>query len=239
MKKVWKYVKMILVTTGLAALFSFANHRNGNRLIFKDPTIEFTHDDGMFITRHSVNKLLIQKADSSSGIPKEKLVLKNAEDRLNAHDMIKRAEVYVTVDGHLGAKITQRTPLVRVGGTHSFYIDDEGRKMPLSPVFSARVPLLTGVEKEADWKEGFPLFQMIHEDEFLRKQVIGIHRTSAGFELHLRGKSPVITLGEPKQLEEKLKKLKAFYQKTSEDNSLASYHAVNLTFANQVVCTKK
>ena len=40
-------------------------------------------------------------------------------------------------------------------------------------------------------------------------------------------------------LDEKMKNLKAFYQKAKKDKMLDLYKSVNLQFDNQVVCTKK
>ena len=70
------------------------------------------------------------------------------EERLLKNQMIQRAEVYITVDGILGAKIKQRTPIARVIDKLDYYLDTEGEKMPLSSVYTARVPIITGAVEE-------------------------------------------------------------------------------------------
>ena len=40
------------------------------------------------------------------------------------------------------------------------------------------------------------------------------------------------------RVDEKIKKLKIFYQKAIEDGTLQSYVTINLKFNNQVVCAK-
>jgi cell division protein FtsQ len=48
-----------------------------------------------------------------------------------------------------------------------------------------------------------------------------------------------IIVGRLDRLDEKMKNLKAFYQKAKKDKMLDIYKSVNLQFKNQVVCTKK
>ena len=48
-----------------------------------------------------------------------------------------------------------------------------------------------------------------------------------------------VLVGSLENLDEKMKNLKAFYQKAKKDKVLDIYKSVNLQFDNQVVCTKK
>lgn len=239
MKRIVPILKVLLVAVALVGLYAFAGARNSKRLLYGEPKIEFINDEGMFITRHTVNKLLIQKGGAQVGEPKEKLDLNNAETALNAHEMVRKAEVYVTVDGRIGAKILQRTPIGRLGGGRSSYIDEEGELMPLSPVFSARVPLVTGVSSASEREEVYPLLKFIDQDNFLKKHIIGIHRNTDGFELRLRKEQFILRLGSAEDMGLKFRNFKAFYQKALKDGSLTAYTSVNLKFNNQVVCTKK
>ncbi|MEM9687736.1 MAG: hypothetical protein AAF934_12580, partial [Bacteroidota bacterium] len=121
----------------------------------------------------------------------------------------------------------------------SFYIDTEGGSMPLSPVFSARVPLITGIANKEKLNDTYMLAKYIYNDEFLKKNVIGIHRQGRSFDIRFRVENFVIKLGDTTYLETKFNNLKAFYQKASKDNTLNTYSVVNLEFKNQIVCTKK
>ncbi len=223
----------------LVFLYSFSNSRNKNRTVSKQSDIVFLNDEGHFITRNTVNKLLIQNEVDTSGVPKEKLALNRMEQSLVANEMVQEADVYVSVTGEIGAKIRQRTPIARVASNPSFYIDAEGKKMPLSPVYAARVPLVTGVGDKSDITKLYKLSEFIYEDEFLKKNIIGIHQKKDHFELKLRTEDFVILLGEAEKLEAKFNNFKAFYQKGLHDKTLGKYKAVNLSFDNQVVCTKK
>ncbi|MCX2680451.1 hypothetical protein OOZ15_10905 [Galbibacter sp. EGI 63066] len=239
MRKYSSYIKLLAVFLLLGFLYSFSNKRNDKRMSSKSCQIEYLDDGGLFITRNSVNKLLIQNEDTTSSVSKEKLALNKMEKTLNANEMVRKADVYVSINGEVGAKILQRTPIVRVEGQQSFYVDSQGKEMSLSPVYSARVPLVTGSGIKKNLSELYELAKFIRGDEFLKKNVIGIHQEGDRFELKMRTEGFILKVGKVDNLESKFNNFKAFYQKGLHDKTLDQYKVVNLNFENQVVCTKK
>jgi cell division protein FtsQ len=238
MKINWMVIKIVLVLVIIGFLFGFSKNRNGARKLTKID-IEFLDKNDPFITLKSVNKLLIQNQDSITSIAKETLVLREMESRLLENPMIRDAEVFVTVDGVLGAKIEQRKPIGRVTSSTDYYLDDDGKKMPLSSVFTARVPLITG-QSSSNFTELTTLLQKINEDEFMKNSVVGIHRHANGnIILQIRKHDFKVLFGKPSAIEKKFQNFKAFFQKTKEDKTLKSYKWVDLKFGNQVVATKK
>ncbi|WP_340075485.1 hypothetical protein [Leptobacterium sp. I13] len=238
MKFKWNYIKGGALLIIIVFLYSFANERNEGRIVSKI-NIAFLDKNDLFITYPAVNKLLIQNDDTVTSITKEKVVLNKLEAALNANQMIQEAHVYYTINGELGATVKQRTPIARVGGETPYYIDIKGGAMPLSPVFSARVPLVTGKYEKDNIDNVYKLAKYIYEDPFLNKNVIGIHRSKDQFELRLRADSFIINFGKAANIDEKFKNFKAFYQKALKDGTLDIYNTVNLQYNNQVVCTKK
>lgn len=199
-------------------------------------------DNNPFITHNTVNKLLIQNQPKVTGIGKETLVLKEMERRLVENPMVRDAQVFVTVDGTLGAKIEQRNPVGRVtinGPGLDYYLDADGKKMPLSSVYSARVPLITGTSK-THFSELTPLLLKINEDDFMKSCVVGLNKTANGeVELELRKTPLTVLFGKPVDIEKKFRNFKAFYKKTQQDSTLSTYSHVNLKFESQVIATKK
>ena len=111
--------------------------------------------------------------------------------------------------------------------------------MPLSKVFSARVPIITGKITGKSLEDVYVLLKFINDDEFLRKNVIGIHiEEEEKYQLKFRVESFVVQLGDVNDLGEKFNNFKAFYAKATRDQTLNSYQVVSLEFDNQVVCTK-
>ncbi len=238
MKINWNYIKIFLLLGVVFFLFAFAEKRNSTRIL-SDVNLHFTNNENLYLTEEAVNKLLIQNEVRVKSIGKEALDLNRVETLLEAHEMVENAEVFLTVDGKLGAEITQRKPLARVLASAPFYLDRQGLKMPLSEYYSARVPLVTGV-REDQLKEVYPLMDFITKDEFLTRHLTGLHRLPNGkYQIHLRQLDFVLMFGEVKDIELKFKNFKAFYQKALKDKKLDAYEKVDLQFGDQVVCTKK
>ncbi|SFZ93525.1 cell division protein FtsQ [Flaviramulus basaltis] len=229
----------MIVLLGLVVfLFAFASGRNAEREISK-PNVKFIGENNLFITNETVSKLLIQNYGSVKNVAKETLDLNVLENALKSNLMIKKAEVYVAVNGTLNAEIEQKTPIARVSTNASYYIDDEGFYMPLSSNYSARVPLVTGYVEKNNLKSAYKVAQKIKEDEFLKKHVIEIHQDmNKGIYLRLRQCDFIVQLGDVNFIDKKINNLKAFYQKSLKEKTLNNYSKVNLQFENQVICTK-
>lgn len=220
-------------------LFAFSSVRNAARKV-SAPNITFLGDENLFITHDAVSKLLIQNRESVSNKPKETIALNDLESALNANVMIKRAQVYINVDGTLTAEIEQKKPIARVSTNASYYIDDEGSYMPLSTNYSSRVPLVTGFVTKNELYNVFMVAQKVQSDGFLKHHVTQIHQNENGsVDLKFRLNDFKIQLGSVERLDKKINNLKAFYQKAMKDGTLNSYSAVNLRFDKQVIGTKK
>ena len=111
--------------------------------------------------------------------------------------------------------------------------------MPLSKHHSARVPIITGNVTGEALKDAYKILKYISGDEFLRKNIIGIHIADVkDYVLKLRIQDFEVRLGDAQNLDEKFKNFMAFYTKATKDKTLNAYAAVSLEFDNQVVCTK-
>ena len=202
MKVNWFYIKVFVLVGVVLFLFGFAKNRNEAREIV-DTKVNFEGDANLFITADTVDKLLIQKKVGDTAQGKEILVLSELEAKLDANAMIAEADVYRTIDGIIGANVKQRKPLARVNGEAPFYIDELGEAMPLSPNYSARVPVIEGLARE-NMQEVMPLLQYIKNDELLNEQVVGIKRTPSGnYRLSTRVLDYVIKMGKVKELDSK------------------------------------
>lgn len=234
----WNAIKLLGLAVCVTGLYAFSDARSQKRKI-QGIQISFSGEDNLYLTEDAVNKLLIQKIGSLENVGKEQIVLNTVESVIQAHDMVKNAQVYLTVNGKLYAKITQRHPIGRVTGNRSFYLDDEGRSMPLSINHSARVPIITGKITGKSLEDVYVILKFINEDPFLSKNVIGIHiEEESDYRLRFRLDNFVVRLGGVTDLAQKFNNFKAFYAKASQDKTLAHYQEVSLEFDNQVVCTK-
>nr|WP_299341580.1 hypothetical protein [Allomuricauda sp.] len=234
----WNVVKLCFLVVGIIGLYGFSDYRSNKRKI-EDIHINFLGDNTLFVSEASVNKLLIQNYGAVKNRAKEKVVLNTIEKVIQSNDMVKKAQVYFTVDGKLVSKIVQRKPIGRIESASKFYLDDMGKRMPLSQHHSARVPIITGKITGDTLEDVYVILDYVNEDDFLRKNVIGIHIEKEGkYQLKFRLENFVVNLGGVDNLNEKFKNFMAFYAKAAKDNSLEDYAVVSLEFNNQVVCTK-
>lgn len=233
----WNPVKLVFVLATVVALYSFANYRSHQKKV-NNVAITFVGDPSVYLTEEAVHKLLTQKCGPLKNKNRETVALNAVEQAILDNPMVKNVQVYFTVDGALVAKIVQRQPIGRVGGTDPFYLDDAGKPMPLSPYYSARVPLISGKITEKTLADAHTLINRINADDFLKKNIIGIHAEAGAYRLKLRLEDFVVHLGSIDRLDEKLKNFSAFYAKAAKDHSLHHYASVSLEFDKQVVCTK-
>ena len=234
----YNYIKFGALLLVISGLYAFSNHRSLQKTV-SGIGIEFVGDQNLYLTQNTVNKLLIQKFGSLKNVPKEKLALNTMEKAIEANKMVKSAQVYLTVNGKLASKVVQRRPIGRIEGDSKFYLDDDGKRMPLSMSHSARVPVITGKITGESLDDVYEILNYINKDDFLRKNIIGIHiETENKYQLRFRTEQFVVNLGDVDHLEEKFNNFKAFYAKANKDKTLNSYEIVSLEFNKQVVCTK-
>ena len=235
----WSLVKSVFLLGLVVFLYAFSSHKNDSRPI-KGLEVQFTGKENVFITSEMVDKLLIQSHEELYFIEKDAIDLKEMEFVLTSNAMVKSAQVYLTVSGEVRAKVEQKTPIARVYLDAVFYIDEDGFRMPLSSEYSARVPLVFGIEDEEDLKSIYKVALQIYKDAFLKTHITEIvQKENKEISLKMRIVDFEVLIGNLENLEEKLNNLKAFYQKAKKDKMLDIYKSVNLQFNNQVVCTKK
>ena len=235
----WTNIKLVLILGVSLFLYSFAQHRNGDRKL-KKSNVVFVGENALFLKSETVNKLLIENKRDASSIRKDEVDLNKIEKTLNAQDMIEKSDVFVSIDGVLKAIVKQKTPIARVyDGGRSFYVDYEGDKMPLSDNFTARVPIVSGTINEKNNKDLAALFRTIYDDAFLKKNIIAIQIMPNGsLKLFNRNYNYFIDFGRTMNMDEKFRNYKAFFQKAVLDSSLYKYNKIDLRFTEQVVCTK-
>ena len=234
----WSYIKVFFLLLIISGLYGFANYRSNAKKI-ENVSIKFLGDNNLYITEAMVNKLLIQNYGSIKNRRKEQVVLNSIETLIKSNPMIKSAQVYLSLERELISKIVQRKPIGRVDGASKFYLDDAGERMPFSSQHSARVPIITGKITGKSLEDAYVILEFVNEDDFLRKNIIGIHVEEEGkYQLKLRIENFVVNLGGVENLDLKFKNFMAFYVKAAKDKTLNKYAIVSLEFENQVVCTK-
>jgi len=141
----------------------------------------------------------------------------------------------------LHSQIKQRKPLARIVKSGvDYYLDSQGERVPLSDMFSARVPIVSGVNSQEDLQKVYPLIKEIRDDNFLKNEIIGVRKKSHDeYELAVRRDGFTVEFGKLINTSEKFKKLKAFYSSSFLDKNKGRYMSINLKYHKQVVAIKK
>lgn len=179
------------------------------------------------------------------------LEVERMERVLESDPFVKDADVYIDQNNQLHIKIDQREPLVRVldNNGNNYYLDALGKKMPPSKNFAARVIVATGnispftpefrEKRKSSLKDLFNITQTLLADEFLASFIQQIHVNNAGefILVPLIGDQKIV-LGSARKLEDKLERLKIFYQQGMPYEGWRKYETINLKYSGQVVCKR-
>jgi len=239
LKKIIKYIILPILLGGIGFLYGFSNERNSQQIITKS-VVKFHSKEPYFLTEQIVNKLLIQNNARVKKQAKSVIDLYKLEELVLENPYVEKASLFFTIDGTLGSFIKQRQPIARILTSNlSYYIDSEGVKVPISENYSARVPLVSGLNDDSNLLELLVLLNKIDEDNFLNKEVTSIHRKdNKEYLMTVRSGDYRIDFGNLTEIDEKIKKLKAFYGKAFLDSTIQKYKTINIKYHNQVVGVK-
>ncbi len=176
------FVFVFFLLIGISGFGVFkSNQRKINHL-----DILFQGEEPRFLSSEIVNKMLIQSNDSLLFKQKDVVALKVMEQQLLVHPMIKNVQLYTIPQGELFVEVEERTPVLRVIGEKSFYLDNTGFKMPLSNRYTATVPLFYGEIEDADIKHILALVKAAERDSFLKQEMIHLKMVNNQLVLGLR-----------------------------------------------------
>jgi len=250
---------------GLLVSMGFVN-KEQDSLLCKSLDIKINQDDDLyFLNKMDIAKLIFDRGDSIIGQPKATVNIPAIKHALISHPDIANANVYITIDGRLKVEVKQRKPLIRIFNTKgdSYYLDDEGKLMPLSDKFTAKVLVANGniseayatsykysvaeiakndsAKKNTMLDELYAMAVYINADEFWKSQVQQIYVNSdRDMEIVPMVGNQKIIFGDTAAIDEKFKKLLTFYQQGLNTTGWwEKYSTINLKFKNQIVCTRK
>lgn len=225
------YFSLAILSVMLCIAVTQYRHKSNN--ISKIEVI-FKEGEGLFLSEEIVNKLLIQSSDSVFFQQKDMVALNKIEQLFLDHPVVKNAELYTVPQGKLFVEIEERKPLVRIQAPTSFYLDEVGKKIPLSQRYAAQVPLFYGEINEENMQALVQLISKLSTDNFLANEVIDFQLIDNAFVVGLRSFPFDVVWGKDHAFEQKVEKLKRFCAYVQE-NKDKTFNRIDLTFNNQVV----
>lgn len=241
MKGKWIYIKALLGVGIFIFLVSFSAQRHACR----DLTaihVQVDHSEGNYFINDSLVRLILDRDDLKvSSTPLGNLNIARIENEVDQNSFVKKSQVYKNTKGDLFIEIKQETPVARINTSkEEFYLTDEATKIPLSGLYSANVILVVGEVLDEDLQGLKTLIQYISDDKLLKKHIIGIKKERPdSFNLVVNWGGYIIEFGALNQIEEKMTKLKLFYDQFLNKVPYGYYEKISLKFNNQIVATKR
>ena len=181
----------------------------------------------------------------------ENINLTSIEQELEKIRWIKNAELFINNQQLLEVKIQQRIPIARVftvSGS-SFYIDDQGWRLPLKQLTVLRLPVFTGFPTDQDnlsapdsllLKEVLFFSNTIKSDSFFIAQIAQVNIGSNGdFQMVPSLGDHTVLIGSVDNLADKLNRLYTFYKKVWVQSGINAYQVLDCRFDGQIVALKK
>jgi len=185
------------------------------------------------------------------GVPIETIHLTALEHFIEKTEWIKNAEFFINNQLVLEVKIEQRVPIARIftSSGNSFYIDNEGARLPLKQWMVLNLLVFTGFPTDqsnlskpdsALLKDVLLFAQTIQKDSFFMAQVAQVNIEPNGtFQMVPTLGDHLVLLGSVDQLEDKLNRLFTFYKKVWVGAGINAFQYIDCRFNHQVVALKK
>lgn len=252
------FLSLLLVALRFAAL------KQGNQIMdFPEIIIDATSDNA-FLMQNDIENRLKNKNVNFNRLKKSEINAALIESILADMYEVQSAEVNVNLDHTWSLDLVLRKPIARIFNKkgESFYLDDQGKVMPLSPLYTAHVIPFTG--NISDRFTEFSVEEIINNDSLKTKSLLPKVYYLSDYVCNNPFLSSLITqvivdehgdfvliprLGEqkiifgvpnsPSVVEEHFKKLEIFYFEALPYKGWSTYETINLKYKNQVVCKKR
>ncbi len=242
MKKFRDVIQWVLIVAFFPVILSFVSIGK-SRIVCTDVHVEVTDSlNSGFVSPEQIKAALLKKYPEVLGNAVEGINCEEIELFLKKHQAIKECEAFCTVNGVLNVFIGQRKPLLRVfSGYDSYYIDEDGNKMPLFDQFSAQVLVLSGHVNLLDsLNEVVSFAHFVENDPFWSAQIEQIYVEKNGeYSLAPRVGDQIIYLGSLDRFQEKMRNLYALYTQGLDPREWNNYKEISLKFEGQIICTKR
>lgn len=254
------YTLAIVGAAGLFSMLGFVSKKQNGTTCWKLEVQIEAPDGRKFIDEQTISALADSATDQIIGKAVSKVDIGAIHGMVTQNSSVSEAHVYTTVDGRCVIHVKQRRPVARIFNAYgeSFYLDRDGFTMALSDLATVKLPVYTGEIYDGMRRESvvvdFPdslaskthlddiyaFTEVLERDSFWMAQTEHVYINAAGeFEIIPRIGNQRVNVGGVKDLPDRLKKLRAFYEHTISTTNLDQYGVIQAQYDGQVVCVKR
>lgn len=203
----------------------------------------FTDSDQVrLIDKASLDNYLGQHKISPKGMKLGDIDIRAIEQRLSANPYIDSVTCYQSASGKLCIRIAAIHPMIHVFANDGdeFYVDGNGKIAPAGGL-NTDLPIVTGyVTRKLASTKLLTLGHFLNEDPYWSKQAQQVNVDQQGrIEIIPTISEQKIILGEPKDIAEKLQRVRLFYEKGMTKTGWNKYNVVNAAYKGQIICKKE
>ncbi|HEU4716322.1 MAG TPA: hypothetical protein VFU15_00735 [Bacteroidia bacterium] len=265
MKKLIYIGLWIVAFAGAIVTMSFASRSHAARKCGKLYVDISPPGNHFFIRPEDIRELLSAHAMMPEGKSISDIDVNGIEKLLLTHPAVESCDAFISIDGNVTVKIRQRNPVMRFMNYNgeSYYMDDKGKLMPWSEEYTAPLILVSGyfgdgyaamqhidfskISADSALKtptvldDAWQIVRKLEADSFLTAQITQVFISpDEGIQLIPRIGSQSIVIGDIRDLDDKLYRLRLFYREgLGKTGSWNDYSKIDLQYKNQIVCTKK
>ena len=219
------------------SMIVLSSYRNSMRLI-QGFHVHIDENYPQMISKDSVDNMLKLVFKDSTSKQKSEIHLKRLESQLTQNDLIKKTEAFLTLDDVLHIKVIPRIPVARVKGKSEFYLDKEGKPIPLSPTHDSEVPTIVN-DPDVNRYEALSLLSIaIAKDGFLVSHIKDIQDHGDAVSMNVIDEKYQIKIKSVDDIQIKFKNYKAFYAVAKDQGVIGDYTEVALDYSNQIICKR-
>lgn len=258
-KRIAIYTGYFMLVAALVAYFVLSGtleKRESAKVICKRIEISILDSAvNRFVSIEEISELIREQGITAGESKIRHINLFELEQLLNNRTAVRVSQVNYNGAGTMYVKVQQRRPVLRLETANGgFYMDETGYIFPLVKTFTSYVPVVTGhiplsivpgyrgrIKENRDWSNKMLYMgNFIDNNDLIDAQVEQIDIDEKG-DLHIipRVGQHIIVFGKPDNVEEKFKRLAAFYEHIIPNAGWDKYSSISLQYEDQIVCTKR
>jgi cell division protein FtsQ len=263
MRKWIKPVCLSLLAAGVIVLLYFVEQAQQESIVAKPDIVIHVDGENAFITQDELYARLKTKGFFTPGKKHAALDVQKIETYIREMSEVKQVKVFTRLGDTWEIDIVMRKPIARIFNAHNetFYLDEDGFKMQISDLHTARVVVVSGNIPDRLDKENvteiinndslksirklddvYRISNYVCKDPFLQSLVGQIHLKKSGdfVLIPLVGGQKIIfgSAQTDEEVKAKFEKLAIFYKEAIPYEGWNKYDEISLKYGSQIVCKK-
>jgi cell division protein FtsQ len=262
--KTWVKIAIGTVAVSIITVILFFASASDNEMNVVTPDISIiVNGENAFLTKQELQNRLVKDHLIFNGQKVNQLQVNKIEEFIKNMTEVLDVKVYKNLGGTWNIEVEIRRPIARIFNNYgeSFYLDELGHIIATSFLYTARVVVVTGNIRDNNLKmtvdklnskpqyaasycldDIYRITRYLANHPLFKYQIVQIDRERSGnYVLIPRvGKQKIIfgTANSDEEVKSKFRKLANFYSDGIPYEGWNVYDVIDLSFGNQVVCSK-